>query len=91
MTPTECSTALSASNGAIDMKGVVPGADSSAPKVPEFDFKAYSNEDALVEDVIKGMKVAGGCIVRNLIDPAALDKIEGEVFPLLENAQPWNG
>lgn len=67
------------------------GPDSPLPEVPDIDSKSYSDEDALVEDIIQGMRVAGGCIVRHLIDPEVLDKIDKDVHPLLEAAQPWKG
>ncbi len=81
----------SGENGAVNTKASLPGPHTPAPKVPDIDKNAYTSEDALVKDIIEGMKVAGGCIVRHLVDPAALDKVDGDIFPMLEEAKPWNG
>jgi hypothetical protein len=67
------------------------GPHSPVPAVPDFDSKKYASEDDLVRDIVEGMRVAGGCVVRNLVPQETLDEIEREVRPHLDAAEPWNG
>ena len=53
------------------------------PKVPDLDCESYASEDALLHDIIEGIKVAGLCIVRHIIKPDILAKIGEEMKPYM--------
>jgi hypothetical protein len=67
------------------------GPDSPVPAVPDLDSAKYASEDDLVKDIVAGMRLAGGCVVRHLVRQETLDEIEREVRPHLDAAEPWNG
>ena len=49
------------------------------PKVPDLDCRSYTSGDALVHDIIEGVKGAGLCVVRQIIKPDILAKIGAEM------------
>ena len=76
--------AINESNDAI-------GPNSPSAHVGDLDSRTYSSNAALVEDIVRSMKVSGACIVRQLLRQDALDAIEKEVRPSLDTAKPWRG
>ena len=73
-----------------DLNGVM-GPKSPLPKVGDLDSKAYTSNAALVEDIVRNIRLSGGCVVRQLVSKETLDAIEKEVRPHLDAAEPWNG
>lgn len=59
--------------------------DGSAktPSLPNVNAKAYAFSDALAEEVIKGLKTAGACIISQLYNEETMSKMEKEVDPYL--------
>ena len=53
------------------------------PKVPDLCCQSYASEDALLHDIIEGIKVAGLVIVRQIIKPDILAKIGAEMKPYM--------
>ena len=84
-------TLLSELDANKDTTRPVQSPESPLPSVSHVDSKAYSSQEALIADIIKSMRLSGGCIIRNLVSAEALKQIEGEVRPYLDKAQPWNG
>lgn len=41
---------------------------SGLPTLPEVDLKSPASIDSLVQDVVRGLKESGACIIRNLLD-----------------------
>lgn len=69
----------------------IKGPHSPLPEVPDLDSKAYPSEEALLEDIVKGLKIAGGCIVRGMLDKETLDTIESEIRPYIIAQERWSG
>ena len=55
----------------------------SLPKLADLEYSSYNSEDALVQDIIEGMKVAGACIIRKIISKETMAKIGEEMDPYL--------
>jgi hypothetical protein len=62
----------------------VKSSKSLLPKVQEFD-----SSSATVDDAVKAMKIAGGVIVRNLLDMEQVNQITKDVIPYLEADRRW--
>lgn len=56
------------------------------PTLPVADAKTASSTDALADEVIQGLKLAGACIIKNLYSQETVDQFEREVTPLLSTA-----
>ncbi|KAF7197889.1 Dioxygenase [Pseudocercospora fuligena] len=54
-------------------------------KVPVPEYTA----DAHVDDVVEGIKKAGGCIVRGVVSKESLGQMEKDIRPHLEADTPW--
>ena len=61
------------------------------PEVPDLDCRSYRSDDALVHDIIEGMKATGLCIVRQIIKPDILAKIGVEMKPHVPQATATPG
>lgn len=61
------------------------------PAVPDINSESYTSEDALVEDIIAGLKRAGFCIIRQIIKPDVRAKISAEFRPYTTNLAPTPG
>jgi len=57
----------------------------------DLDSRNYKSEDALTEDVIRGLKIAGGCIVRNLYGQSTVYSITREFEPYLKETEATEG
>lgn len=69
----------------------IKGPHSPQPEMQYIDRKGYATEDALLEDIVKALQIAGGCVVRNLVDQEHLDAIEKEIRPHLLMQERWSG
>lgn len=54
--------------------------------IPQVDVKASASADVAADEVIKGLKLAGACIIRNLYDEATMAKFDEEVTPFISDA-----
>ena len=61
------------------------------PTVPDLDSRSYDSEDALVHDIIDGLKIAGLCIIRQIIQPDIRQKISSEFRPYMTDLAPTPG
>lgn len=61
------------------------------PKVPDLDCQSYTSEDALVHDIIEGLRNAGLCVVRQMLKPDILAKIRAEMKPHVPQAATTPG
>ena len=61
------------------------------PDVPDLKYDSYNSEDALVQDIIEGLRTAGLCIVRQIIKPDIRAKISSEFRPYTTNLAPTPG
>ncbi|KAI9666424.1 MAG: hypothetical protein M1821_004360 [Bathelium mastoideum] len=59
---------------------------SPLPQVREFDAATVT-----VDELVDALKVAGGVVVRNMLNKSELDQIEADVRPWLEKDKPWEG
>ena len=57
----------------------------NVPTVPVF------ANDADVEDVVQGLIVAGGCVIRNAVPIEDVKQIEKDSQPWLDADKPWDG
>jgi hypothetical protein len=60
--------------------------NSPKPSLPAVDVKTFHSTDTLADEVIKGLKLAGACIIKNLYSQEIVDKFEQEVRPHLSEA-----
>ncbi|KAF1960674.1 phytanoyl-CoA dioxygenase family protein [Byssothecium circinans] len=74
---------------AVKLIATIP--ESPLPEVADINALGYTSEDTLAEDAIASLRTSGGCIIRNLVAREELDKIERDVRPHLDAAQPWEG
>lgn len=61
------------------------------PEVPDLDCESYTSEDALVHDIIEGLKLAGLCIIRQIINPEIRAKMSAEFRPYTTDIAPTPG
>lgn len=61
------------------------------PNVSDVDLASGTSQEEIVEAIIEGLRVAGGCIIRNMVSKDALDEIEREIRPHLDTAKVWKG
>jgi len=54
--------------------------------LPDVDAKAFLSADALANEVIQGLKVAGACIIRHLYSEETIGKLDQEVNPYISEA-----
>lgn len=54
------------------------------PTIARLDFQAYEEEEALIADIARSLKVSGGCIVRGMYQQNTLDAMEYEIRPHIE-------
>ena len=62
----------------MDLQNDVKGAS-----LPIVDAKAFASAEGLAEEVIKGLKDAGACIIRQLYDESTMSKMDEEIEPYL--------
>lgn len=62
----------------------VKSSTSPLPDVQQFDSSV-----AVVDDVIKALKITGGVILRNFLGTEEIDQILSDVNPHLDADQPW--
>ncbi|KAI8934780.1 hypothetical protein NX059_008467 [Plenodomus lindquistii] len=55
------------------------------PKIAEIDCLSYAEEDTLIADLIAGLKLSGGCLVRNMYSQNTLDAMETEIRPYIQS------
>ena len=51
--------------------------------LPLVDAKAFASVESLAEEVIKGLKDAGACIIKQLYDESTMSKMDKEIEPYL--------
>ena len=61
------------------------------PEVPDLNCESYASEDALVHDIIEGIKTAGFCVIRQIIKPDIRAKISSELRPYTIQVEPTPG
>jgi len=54
-----------------------------AAKLPSVDAATSASENALADEVIRSLKVAGACIIRHLYGEETMKKLDGEIKPYL--------
>lgn len=67
------------------------GPDQPIPDVSEFDFSAAASLETLLDDIVKSLRVSGGCVIRNMVGKDVLDQLEADIRPHLNAAQPAPG
>jgi hypothetical protein len=55
--------------------------ETKVSEIPVVELKSSSSDDNVAHEVIEAMKVAGVCIVRNLLSQSTVDKIRQELLP----------
>ena len=69
----------------------VQSPETPIPHVGVFDSSSYQSDDLLLADIVEGLRVAGGCIVRGLLNHETLAELESEIRPHLDKAGPSIG
>lgn len=57
----------------------------------DLESRNYKSEDALTQDVIRGLRVAGACIVRNLYGQHTVFSMTKELEPYLKSTETTGG
>lgn len=68
-----------------------PKPDGHVPNVSDLDLAFGTSQQEIVEAIIEGLKVAGGCIIRNMVSKDIIDEIERDIRPHLNTAKVWKG
>jgi len=65
--------------------------EQSKPLINRLDSSQYPNEDDLVLDICRNLRISGGCIIRNMVDGDTLKALEGEIRPHLDRTEQADG
>lgn len=57
--------------------------NAKSPSLPDVDVKTFPSAEALADEVIQGLKVAGACIIRHLYNQETMEKFDQEVNPYI--------
>lgn len=57
----------------------------------DLDSRNYKSEDVLTQDVVRALKTAGGCIVRNLYGQHTVYSITREFEPYMKDRETAGG
>ncbi|KAF2848798.1 hypothetical protein T440DRAFT_400677 [Plenodomus tracheiphilus IPT5] len=57
---------------------------SFTPKIADLDCASYTEEHDLITDIIAGLRLSGGCLVRNMYSRSTLDAMETEIRPYIQ-------
>ena len=57
--------------------------NSTTSSLPDVDAKAIQSAEALADEVIQGLKLAGACIIRHLYSEETMTKFDQEVEPYI--------
>lgn len=81
--------------GAIDVEEkVVPVAtkpvkEPMSSKSPLPEVKSFDAATVTVDELVAALRVAGGVVIRNMLNKEELDAIEGDVRPWLNKDKAW--
>lgn len=64
---------------------------TTVSEIPVVELKSPGSEDAIADQVIEGMKLAGVCIVRNLLSRTDVEKVRQELDPYVPKATSFRG
>lgn len=65
--------------------------DRMLHEISDVDLASSVSQEQAVGEIIEGIKLAGACIVRNMVSKNALDEIERDIRPHLDTASVWKG
>jgi hypothetical protein len=65
--------------------------ETKVSEIPVIELKSSASGDAVANEAIEAMKVAGVCIVRNLLDQSTVDKIRQELQPWEQEGTSFEG
>lgn len=57
------------------------------PKVGDLKVSTFAKEEDLIIEIIRSLKLAGGCLVRGMYDQATLDTMEQDIRPHIKSTQ----
>ncbi|CAO2651068.1 Nn.00g093650.m01.CDS01 [Neocucurbitaria sp. VM-36] len=86
MAPALIHDANSDSNASVHVNRPILKSKAS-PKIANIDCSNYQQEDDLITDIIRSLKLSGGCLVRGLYSQDTLNAIEKEIRPYINITQ----
>lgn len=74
-------------------QGSPPDISKDELQVSSLDMKNYhsSNQDDLISDIVRSLRLSGGCIIRNMIPQESLSRCEHEIRPYLNKTKQADG
>ena len=64
------------------------GPHRSPPSVSDIDAASFANEHALGREIIEGLKVSGGCVVRGFVAKEDIERLGQDFAPHFAKAKP---
>lgn len=65
--------------------------ETKVSEIPVVELKSSASDDAVAQEAIEALKMAGVCIVRNLLPQNTADKIRQELQPYEEKVDSFVG
>lgn len=60
---------------------------NSPPRVGDLDVSTIAKEEDLITEIIRSLKLSGGCLVRGMYEQATLDTMEQDIRPHIKSTQ----
>lgn len=84
------------SPSAVEVKKSVPVAikdnkELKSSKSPLPEVREFDGATVTADELVDALKIAGGVVVRNILNKEELDEIEADVRPWLVKDKPWEG
>jgi hypothetical protein len=65
--------------------------ETKVSEIPVVELKSSASGDAVAHEAIEALKVAGVCIVRNLLSQSIVDKVRQELQPYEQEGTSFEG
>ena len=67
------------------------GPHRPTPPVSDIDAASFASEQDLVQKIVEGLKISGGCVIRKFIGKGDLVRLEQDFAPHFAEAKPLKG
>lgn len=69
--------------------GLVETPDLKSPDSPLPEVKSFDASNCSVEELVAALRIAGGVVVRGVLNAEELAKLETDTRPWLDKDEPW--
>ncbi|KAJ9644421.1 hypothetical protein H2204_001773 [Knufia peltigerae] len=89
MAPSAVEAPVPAAKAIDSTNGFIVDDELKSPASPLPEVKIFNAASATVEDLVEAIRVAGGVVIRNVLDQDELARIERDIRPELEKDTAW--